>query len=573
MIKSLEIKNFALVESLSVEFGPGLNVLTGETGAGKTIIVNAIAQLFGERSSADLVRSGARKAIIEARLHAPLTPELKQMAAEFELDMDDTGSLIIRKEIGANGGTRNFVNDSPVTLNRLTRLGSALLDLHGQHQHQRLLHAENHLAYLDAYGGLEQDAENLRSVFLAYKNESQALQSLKERQLKAYQKQDMYRFQLGELNKAKLEAGEVQQLKNELRILSNVEILHRLAGDLSEKLYSGENNAAQLLAQSEDSLKELSGLDEQFVSFIQSISAARESIEEIGRFAESYISGLQFDAQRMEFIHQRMAQLDFLIRKYQVASVEDLIALQQRIEGELSDSEQFDEEIQKKEKIVGALHDQTAALAGELSQKRRQAAADFCQRITTLLADVGMPRARFRVKQELKKKESGEFAVQGQPVAMDEKGFDQVVFEIAPNGGEGFKPLHKVASGGELSRIMLALKSVLAQKDHIPSLVFDEIDAGISGKVAQIVGQKIAGLSRYHQILCVTHLPQIAAFADKHYKVSKTTEDSRTFVDIVLLDQQKTIQEIANLLAGRQVSPQALENASHLIKEAKTLRE
>lgn len=573
MIKSLEIKNFALVESLNVDFGKGLNVLTGETGAGKTIIVNAIAQLFGERSSADLVRGGAKKAIIEAEIEVRPSQELKNLAAELELDLENSDSLIIRKEISANGNTRNFVNDSPVTLSRLNRLSSLLLDLHGQHQHQRLLHPENHLSYLDAFGGLGENVARFSEAFHKYKNELQELKTLKDRQLKAYQKQDMYHFQLSELSKANLEAEELEKLKSELRILSNVEILHQYAGNLSNRLYSGETNAALLLSQSEDNLKELALLDEQFESFRQSISAARETIEEIGRFAETYISGLRFDAERMEFIHQRIAQLEFLIKKYQVASIDDLIALKNRIEQELSDTEQYDEEIQKKEKSVAEMRMEITSLATGLSENRKKAAANFSQRIMSILADIGMPRAKFNVHQIFRKKDGGEFIVDGISVVMDEYGYDQVVFEIAPNGGENFKALHKIVSGGELSRIMLALKSVLAENDHIPTLVFDEIDAGISGKVAQIVGHKIYNLSKYHQILCVTHLPQIAAFADGHYKVTKSTEDRRTFVDIVLLAQQEKIQEIANLLAGQNISQQAVENASHLIMEAQALRE
>jgi len=572
MIRSLEIKDFILVEFLAVEFGKGLNILTGETGAGKSIIVNAFAQLCGERSSAELVRQGARKAVIEAQFERPVSREFRDLANELELNETDSALLIIRKEIGANGTTRNFVNDSPLTLNRLNRLSSFLLDLHGQHQHQRLLHPENHIIYLDKFAHLEEAVKQFNLLLQQYRREVRELDELKAKQLEAFRLKDMYRYQFDELSKADLDPRELTELKDELRILSNVESLHQSARSLADLLYSGEMNAGELLTRAETHLQELAALDKQFVPLSANLVSARETIEEIGRFAEEYTTQLQFNAQRMEFIHQRIAMLEFLLKKYQKISVAELIALKEEMSRVLKRTEHFDQEIRQKETLAGKRRNALVRQALDLSAGRNKAARSFERKITAILAEIGMNRARFSVGQSVRIKPDSEFIIEGRAVAPDERGFDQIVFEMASNGGEVQRPIHKIASGGEISRLMLALKSVLAEKDHIPTLVFDEIDAGISGKVAQIVGRKLYHLAKFHQILCVTHLPQIAAFAHSHYKVEKYTEDSRTFVDISLLNRQGQVEEIANLLGGQNVSSQALENARQLMDEAQSLQ-
>ncbi len=571
MIKSLYIKNYALVDELTINFSRGLNIITGETGAGKTIIVSAIAQLCGERSSSDFVRKGATKAIIEAEIEIPQNEHLLKLLHNNEIEPFKNELLILRKEINAKGVSRTFINDSPVSLSKLNEISSYLIDIHGQHQHQRLLHPENHIIYLDAFGKLEVKVETFARLLQKYKEKVLQREALKAQQLKSSQLYDMYRFQIEELTKANLRAEELDELKVELKKLNNIETIHQLAHSISELLYDGEVNASGLIVESENKLAQLSQFDEQFGEFLESLKNARITVEEIGRFLQEYIANLEFDPQQLEQIQERIGQLEFLLKKYQKISIQDLIDYLQEIKNFSLDIETFDEKITLIEREIEDLKNKIENLGQELSQKRKEVASLFEERITTLLHKLGMPNALFKVRFQTIRKADAPFLFNNQQVTATERGFDQIVFEFTSNKGEDFKPLHKVASGGEISRIMLSLKYLLAETDDVPSMIFDEIDAGISGKVAQIVGLRMSELSKTHQILCVTHLPQIAAFANLHFKVSKFIEDNRTLVDIKLLDEKEKIVEIAGLLGGQNIAPQTIENARHLILEAQNL--
>lgn len=569
MIKSLNIKNFILVEEINIGFEPGLNIITGETGAGKSLLVNAIAQLCGERSSADLVRSGSARAIIEAQLQLDPTPELKRLIQKLELEIADFNLVILRKEISANGGSRIFINDSPATLSQLTEFSDLLVDLHGQHQHQRLLHAENHIHYLDEFADLAPAVGEFSALLNQFKTALKNRDELQEKQRRAVQMQDMYRYQYSELSNANLDEDELDRLKYEQKILANVETLHQYGRALTEAMYSGEINASFLLAKAETNLMKLAELDSQFADLQSSLSGAQATIEEIGRFTEEYLTRLQFSPDRLEQIQQRIAQQEFLLKKYQKLTIAELIGLHEEMGSIIASADHFEDELAKAEKQIAVLAEKVVEKGRRLSDERKHAATVFQQKITSTLEEVGMPNAQFQTRQTFHENEHSLFAVNGKKLNANENGFDEIIFEIASNVGESYKLLHKIASGGEISRLMLAIKTVLAQADKIPSLVFDEIDAGISGKVAQIVGRKLADLAQYHQIICITHLPQIAAFADAHYKVVKFIEDGRTFVDICSLDESTKVTEIANLLGGQEVSQHALENARFLISEAK----
>ena len=571
MIRYLFVKDFVLVNRLEIEFQSGLNILTGETGAGKSILVNAIGQLCGERSSPDLVRNGAKKAILEAHFSVRNVANIDRMLADLEVDPLEDDVLIIRKEIHLNGAARVFVNDTPVTLNRLHRLSSLLVDLHGQHQHQQLLHPENHIVYLDAYGKLNDRVREFSALLSQYEQAQKELEQLKEAQIKSFQQQDMYRYQVEELTKAQLNPDELDELKAELKVLSNVETLHQLGASLVDILYSGEINASDLLSQAESDLNRLADLDRDFSPYRDNLEEARATIEEIGRFTEEYLSGLEFNPERMEFIHQRISRLEFLLKKYQKKNIRELIDYHQRIEQLLSEQEQYDDRIQEKEKQIAEMIRLLTEKGEKLSADRSKIAKSFQRQISEVLIKIGMPNARFKVQQLLRGREESPFVVNGTPSSPTARGFDQIVFQLSANSGEDFKPLHKIASGGEISRVMLALKAILADSDQIPILVFDEIDAGISGKIAQRVGYEMSKLAQLHQIICVTHLPQIAAFASAHYKVYKFTEENRTFVDVQYLQEDARIEEIATLLGGAEISDHALSNARHLIKESQTL--
>ncbi len=571
MIRSLFIKNFALIEEAHIRFTPGLNIITGETGAGKSIVVNAIAQLCGERSSVELVRKGAPKAILEAELDLTPRAEILKILKELLLEEPQIDSgLIIRKEISARGVSRTFVNDTPVPLNKLNELSSYLIDLHGQHQHQRLLHPENHLEYLDAFGGLHEHVQQFATLLTEFKDKVKERDQLRTRRLEISQKQDMFRFQMEELRKAQLDPDELDTLYAELKRLNNIENIHQLATAIDGFLYSGEPNASGLIAQAEDNLQQLSEFDAQFNEFEESLANARESVEEIGRFINEYLADLEFDPDRLQFVQERIGHLEFLLKKYQKSTIQELVDYLQEIESFSADFEQFDERILAIEQELDGLAEKIQKAGYALSEKRKAVAQTFEKNITRILNQIGMPHARFRVAFSVKKAAQSPFVLNGQPLEANDRGFDLVMFELASNAGEDFKPLHKIASGGEISRIMLALKASLASTDQVPSMVFDEIDSGISGKIAQIVGVQMAKLSKNQQILCVTHLPQIAAFAHSHFKVTKNTEDNRTYVDIKQLNDEERVEEIASLLGGQTIAEETLQNARHLIEEAQT---
>ena len=568
MIESLYIKNFILVDEIEIQFEQGFNILTGETGAGKSIIVRAMSQLCGERGSPDLVRRDATKAVIEAFIRTTDSAGVNDFLRNEQIEQQTADTIILRKEIYANGASRIFINDSPVTLNRLTQLSALLVDLHGQHQHQRLLYPDSHLHYLDEFAGLTSLAEQFKTQLQAYRQALREYEQLKEEQLHAYQRQDMYRYQYDELSKAELKEGELDELKTEEKKLSNLENIHRYGQELTSLLYSGETNAGSMLVKAEEDLRYLTSFDEQFKAFGETLAEARQNIEEIGRTVEAYLNDLQFDPERMEFLQRRIGQIEFLLKKYQKISIEELILLHKEIAEKLGHIDRFDEKIEQKKEEIERLRKELLNTGSQLTRKRREKALQLQDKITEILNEIGMPQAVFRVECVYNEKENGAFEMDGRPVQPIEHGFDRVIFQVASNTGEAFKPLQKIASGGEISRIMLALKSVMAQSDATPTLVFDEIDAGISGKIAQIVGRKMAGLAKSHQIICITHLPQIASFAHAHYRVQKSTEEKRTRVEVIKLNDEEHIEEIAILLGGQTISDQARENARHLIVES-----
>ncbi|MBN1407731.1 MAG: DNA repair protein RecN [Calditrichaceae bacterium] len=569
MLKSLYIKNFVLVDEIKVVFDSGLNIITGETGAGKSIIVNAIGQLCGERASTDLVRTGAKKAVIEAEINVKSIHNINKLINELDIEFDHSQPFIIRKELNASGASRIFINDSPINLSRLNFFSSMVFDFHGQHQHQRLLDQNNHIAYLDSYCRIDKSLIIYREQYDSYMKAGRERDELISKQHKAFQMQDMYRYQNEELTKAELKDNELDELKQELKILSNVENLHQFGRALTDTLYNGETNAGDLLSQAETDLITLSEMDTQFGTFIQNLQEARSIVEEIGSFTEKYLDSLEFDPQRIEFIHQRIASLEFLLKKYQKTTIADLIELHTEIGQMLGDMEQFDEAIRQKEKEIQTLQDELILAGERLSQIRKDGAQQFEKTITEIMHHIGMNDARFQVTQSNVENADSQLVLNGKHINPGKNGFDEIVFEVSSNAGEDFYPLQKIASGGEISRIMLAIKSVLAETDQTPVLIFDEIDSGISGRVAQIVGKNLCELASYHQIICVTHLPQIAAFAGSHYKVSKMVQDRRTLVEISLLNSEQQIQEIAHLLGGIDISDHALQNARHLLAESK----
>jgi DNA repair protein RecN (Recombination protein N) len=564
MLKKLYIKDFAIVDHLEIEFDSGFQVLTGETGAGKSILVGALGLLCGDRGQSDLVRSGATKAILEAEFRVRIDSEKRSLLEKLAVDVIED-IIIIRREINSKGVSRAFINDTPVNINSLSVLTEILLDLHGQHQHQRLIHPENHITYLDAYGKIQSKLDTFQTKYKKFLDQKSLLEGLIEKRKTSYEKHDLYTFQVDELTNANLQADELESLIAERKILENNEVLFDVSGKVAELLYSTDNSASTRISEAINKLKSLVDVDPSFTELIKNLESAQVSVEETGRHCESYGSKLEFNADRLEEIRNRESELEWLMKKYQVTSVSALIERHDEMKKDLDDLENFDEKIDQLEKNLEECRDELREISLLLSDKRKELAQKFEKELEQLLVSVGLQNATFRVGQTWQQTEDGLVSIDGKKYSLSMMGLDQIEFNVGLNIGEPVRPLHKVASGGEVSRIMLGIKALLAESDEIPTLVFDEIDSGISGRFAQIVGRKMLDIANHHQLIVITHLPQIAAQGDSHYSVLKKEIEGRTVVFVKKLKKEERINDIAQLLGGSEITPQAIENAKELL--------
>jgi DNA repair protein RecN (Recombination protein N) len=565
MLKKLFIKDFAIVDQLEVEFDSGFQVLTGETGAGKSILVGALGLLCGERGQSDLVRSGKDKAILEAEFRVPIDSKIKNVFAELAVDMID-GIIIIRREINAKGVSRAFINDTPVNINSLSILTEILIDLHGQHQHQRLIHPENHINYLDAFGKIQSSVSKYKAIYKQYQDQKNLLKGLIEKRKTSYEKHDLFTFQVDELTKSDLKEDELDTLIAERRILENKEILFDVSGKVANLLYSTEDSASNGISEAIRKLKTLIDVDPSFLELIKNLESAQVTVEETGRHCETYGSNLEFNVDRLEEIRNRESELEWLMKKYQVTTIKELMTRQNEMKKDLDELENFDENIEELEKNLEEIRNELQTISLTLSEKRQEISKKFEKELEHLLNSVGLQNATFKVNQSWHLANDGIVSVNGKKYALFDDGLDQIEFNVGLNVGESVRPLHKVASGGEVSRIMLCIKALLAESDEIATLVFDEIDSGISGRFAQIVGRKMLDIANHHQLIVITHLPQIAAQGDVHYSVLKREVEGRTVVFVQKLKDDERIVDIAKLLGGAIVTPEAIANAKDLLQ-------
>ena len=567
MLKQLNIRNWALAENLQIEFGPRLNIVTGETGAGKSILVGAIAAVLGERVFTDVIRTGFEKAFVEAIFDISNLTVVKALLEEKGLPVED--DLVIRREISLKSNSRVFVNDSPVTVNTLSEIGKWLMDIHGQHEHQSLLRKETHRQFLDAFGNLSDELKVLREKYENVLAARKALVALEKKQRELDEKKDLYEFQYREIQNAALKPDEEAQLEDEKRILSNVERLSELASQLTA-LFSGEEySILEAVGIAEDKLRQLTSFVTEMQNLTEEFQSARIVMEETARSIEEFHNSLEFDPNRLEEVESRLDLIARLKKKYG-GSIEDILAYQAELEASINLHQNFQFEIDKLTRAFDEAAEAYSAQAKKVSELRQDAALVMEQKVCELLNHLGMPAMRFKVAFDRIRDESGLYAEAGERFFGDEWGIDQIEFFISPNPGEDYKPLSRIASGGEISRIMLALKTILAETDNVPSLIFDEIDAGISGRIAQSVGRAITNLSRNHQIICITHLPQIAAHGENHYLVEKVVRDERTFTQITPLDNEGKVLAIAKLIAGNVITDTVLESARQLIADGQT---
>jgi DNA repair protein RecN (Recombination protein N) len=553
MLTELRIQDFAVIERLAVTLGPGLNALTGETGAGKSIIVGALSLILGERASADVVRTGADRAVVEGVFDISGMDVLLCVLGQHGIEPED-GLLIVRREIGATGRGRAWVNGAASTISLLGELGAHLVDLHGQHEHQSLLHAAQQRALLDAYADAADLALVVRGEHARLRDARARLDDLDARIRTTEQRADFLRFQLEEIDRAKVRAGEEEELEVEASRLSHASELASLAESLHVELYAGERAVAARLADVRRTLEHLARIDATLQQWRETVEGALYGLEEMGREMGEYASSIEHDPARLDDLRRRQDMLFRLKRKYG-PELEDVIrtADTARAELEVLDGSELDRAAIERE--IDAAQRALDAAAARLTAARKKGAKRLSSAIATVLPDLGMAGAQFRIDL----------------TPLDEagaSGAEDIEFQIAVNAGFEPKPLARVASGGEMSRIMLALKTELARLDGIPTLVFDEIDAGIGGRVANQVGDKLKRVAQSHQVFVITHLPQIASRADTHLLVVKTDSRGITATDVQPLEGGERVRELARLLGGDPESEVSIEHARELLGTA-----
>jgi DNA repair protein RecN (Recombination protein N) len=562
MLKELNIKNFAIIDQLRVEFGPGLNVFTGETGAGKSIVVDALNLALGERASTDLVRTGALEAVVEAAFelnsHGPAA--VRRILEEQGIEAAPGEDIIVRRVISAAGKSKVYVNGSLTNLNTLAGIGALLADIHGQHEHQSLLSIDRQMDMLDSFGGLMGKREAFSGLYRRLHELRRQLGELEAGEREKAQREDLLRFQVNEIEASRLKEGEDEELAREQQVLANAEKLAGLAAAADQALYSAEGSALADMKRAIANVRDIAAIDGSLAPVLELLESGRAQIEESAREIASYADGVEFDPRRLEEIGDRLDLIQKLKKKYGGA-IPEIIVFGAKAAAELEKIERSGEESERLRREIAAMRTEITAKAKELTKQRGSAAGELEKKVEAELGHLGMKKTAFVVKIV---QEPGDDTADG--LRAGPRGADTVEFLISPNPGEEPRPLAKIASGGELSRIMLALKTILIEGDPIPTLVFDEVDAGIGGAVAEEVGRKLKRIAGRRQVFCITHLPQIACMASSHYGVAKAVRKDRTSTEVRLLERAERVDEIARMLGGRTITDATIRHAEEMIE-------
>jgi DNA repair protein RecN (Recombination protein N) len=553
MLTELRIENFAIIQSLELEFAPGLTTFTGETGAGKSIILDAIVALLGGRIDATYIRAGAERAAVEGIFSIPAASRAAVAAILEREDLDDEGEyLTLARELRQNGRSVARVNGRSVAVTLLREFGEFLVDIHGQSEHLSLLNVRQHLHLLDDFAAVRPALAAYRESYRSLRQVQKELNALRQSEQDAARKVDMLEYQVQEIESAALKADEEDELRQERARLANAESLASLAQQALMFIDEGGPEtpaASDLLGQAASALDSLARIDAGQQALSEQMQALNDTLAEVSRDVRAYLENIEFNPRRLEQVEERLDLLQRLKRKYG-GSLAAVLAFAEQARAELENITHASERIEALEQQENNLLSQAGSQAARLSALRAQAAGQLARGVEAELNDLSMAGARFSVQIERSADPAGLRLPAGERVSFDENGIDRVEFLIAPNPGEGLKPLVKIASGGETSRLMLALKKVLTQADAIPTLIFDEIDQGIGGRVGTVVGEKLWQLGRQHQVLCITHLPQLAAYGDQHFSVRKLVEDGRTSTRVEALYDQKRLMELAQMLGA-----------------------
>lgn len=569
MLSEIDVRNYALIERLSLRFGNGFNVLTGETGAGKSLVIDCVGLVIGGRASSESVRAGCDSAVVEAVFNISDVPDVEALLLEQGIDPEPDGTLIVTREVSRQGRSRCRLNGRIVTLTALSAIGERLVDIYGQHEYQSLARPSRHIGLLDAFGGarLEQVRDSVRQLYEEWRECEEELAELRQHARERAQRADLLAFQVNEIESANLEPGEDVHLVAEQTVLANAESLYdavvRAYSLIYESSYPDIASARDMLGEALEELDNASRIDGTLTSLAESLSALCDHTTEISRALREYRDSIEFDPERLAEVEERLSAISRLKRKYG-DSLADVIDHGQLAREELESMTGAGRRVDELEGRSAALSEELGNCASKLSAMRCEIAAELEKEVSRELRDLSMPHAVFKVDVD-RKKDGHEIVVDGTPVVIGPDGFDNVEFLFSANPGEEPRPLARIASGGEMSRVMLAIKSVLAVADAMPTMVFDEVDAGIGGEAAIAVASKLANIGKVRQVLAVTHLPQIAAVADNHYAVSKLERSGRTEVTVEKLDIEERVTEVARMLAGEAPSSVTVAHAREML--------
>lgn len=565
MLRDLHIKDFAIIDSLHLSFAEGLNILSGETGAGKSIIVGALNLLLGGRASAELIRTAKDEALVEAAFDIENCPETRQCLQTWGIESEED-QLVIRRVIARSGKNKIFIGDRLATMQMLSQLGSSLLDISGQYSQQLLLQTENHLDILDTYGGLLPLRSAYQENYERFNGMRRELDGLLEMEKNKAQRRELLLFHHNELEKAQLVPGEEEALLQERQILAHAEKLYEKTYGAYASLYEADNALLGNLKKAAASVEEAAGIDAQLQPHRENLNSLIISLEDVALALRSYAKKIPLDSGRRELVENRLSDLQRLKKKYGKSSAE-LVTYQQEIEQELDALQGSSQRIDALREELNKKARQLWKAAEELSLKRQQAALKLKKLIEQELASIGMKKTGFfTMVEKAKRPEANDDSCS--LGGLHSRGMDTAEFYIAPNVGEEPRPLSKIASGGELSRIVLAIKKIVARHYRVGTLLFDEVDSGIGGAVAESVGEKLQEISRTHQVLCITHLPQIACFGTAHFSVRKSIQDGRTLTSVQMLDADERLDEITRMLGGRNVTEKTRAHAQEMLKSA-----
>lgn len=553
MLRELHVSNFALIERLDLEFGPGLNILTGETGAGKSILIDAINAILGERVGSDVIRTGADRCMVEGVFDTQDAPHVAARLLDEGLD-DDENLLLLTRELSRSGQGSARVNGRRTTVGVLRTVGDGLVNLHGQHEHQTLLAVDRHLEILDAWGGAELESLRLQvqHTFSRWRRLEEELKSLQMDERERARRVDLFSFQVQEIEDAKLAPGEEEELLVHRNRLASAEKLAAGAASAKNSLNGDTSGALDAIGQAVSTLRDLVKLDPSLGEILAGIEGSYFTIQEAAHELGDYLETVEFRPDRVEEVEERLDVLRRMKKKYG-DTVDEILAYRVRISQELDALHGADARLDELQAEIKAVHDNLDILNRQLRAARLEAGESLRRAMERELGELAMEKTRFEVQVE--------------PAEPSPRGADRVEFLIAPNPGEPLKPLARIVSGGELSRLMLALKSVVAKADPVPVLIFDEIDVGVSGRVAGVIARKLRRLSLSSQVLCVTHLPQIAAAADQHFHIRKVMSGERTVTRVDALDEPGRMEEIARIVAGATPTETARTHARELMAE------